>query len=43
VRKRLTDQAQEPVGGTIEAYAGLVRAEWEKFGGLVKELNITIE
>ena len=43
VRKGLADQAQEPVGGTIEAYAGFVRAEWEKFGRLVKELNITIE
>jgi tripartite-type tricarboxylate transporter receptor subunit TctC len=43
VRKGLTDQAQEPVGGTAEAYAGFVRAEWEKFGRLVKNLNITIE
>jgi tripartite-type tricarboxylate transporter receptor subunit TctC len=43
VRKRLADQAQEPVGGTAEAYARFVREEWEKFGRLVKELNITIE
>jgi tripartite-type tricarboxylate transporter receptor subunit TctC len=43
VRKGLTDQAQEPVGGTAEAYAGFVRAQWERYGRLVKELNITIE
>jgi tripartite-type tricarboxylate transporter receptor subunit TctC len=43
VRKGLADQAQEPVGGTAEAYARFVREESEKFGRLVKELNITIE
>ena len=43
VRKGLADQAQEPVGGTAEAYTGFVRGEWEKFGRLVKGLNITIE
>ena len=43
VRKRLADQAQEPVGGAAEAYARYVREESEKFGRLVKELNITIE
>jgi tripartite-type tricarboxylate transporter receptor subunit TctC len=43
VRKGLADQAQEPVGGTADAYASFVRAEWEKFGRLVKELNVTIE
>src|SRR5215813_13068104 len=36
VRKGLADQAQEPVGGTAEAYASFVRGEWEKFGRLVK-------
>jgi tripartite-type tricarboxylate transporter receptor subunit TctC len=43
VRKGLADQAQEPVGGTAETYAGFVRAEWEKYGRLVKELNVTVE
>ena len=43
VRKGLADQAQEPVGGAAEAYARYVREESEKFGRLVKELNITIE
>jgi tripartite-type tricarboxylate transporter receptor subunit TctC len=43
VRKALADQGQEPVGGTAHAYAAFVRGEWEKFGKLVKDLNITIE
>jgi len=43
VRKGLADQAQEPVGGTAQAYAGFVREQWETFGRLVKDLNITIE
>lgn len=43
VRKGLADQAQEPVGGTTKAYAGVVRGDWEKFGRLVKDLNVTIE
>jgi len=43
VRKGLADQAQEPVGGTAEAYAGVVRGDWEKYGRLVKDLNITVE
>jgi tripartite-type tricarboxylate transporter receptor subunit TctC len=43
VRKGLADQAQEPAGGTAEAYAAFVRGEWEKYGRLVKELNVTVE
>jgi tripartite-type tricarboxylate transporter receptor subunit TctC len=43
VRKALTEQAQEPVGGTAEAYARVVHEDSEKYGRLVKELNITIE
>jgi tripartite-type tricarboxylate transporter receptor subunit TctC len=43
VRKALADQGQEPVGGTAEAYGSFVRGEWEKFGRLVKDLNVTIE
>ena len=43
VRKGLADQAQEPVGGTAEAYARLVREDSEKYGRLVKDLNVTIE
>ncbi len=43
VRKALADQAQQPVGGTAEAYASFVREQWEKYGRLVKDLNVTIE
>jgi tripartite-type tricarboxylate transporter receptor subunit TctC len=43
VRKALTEQAQEPVGGTAEAYARVVHEDSEKYRRLVKELNITIE
>jgi tripartite-type tricarboxylate transporter receptor subunit TctC len=43
VRKGLADQGQEPAGGTAEAYARLAREDSEKYGRLVKELNITIE
>jgi len=42
-RRALADQAQEPVGGTAEAFSGFVHAEWEKYGRLVKDLNVTIE
>ena len=43
VRRALADQGQEPVGGTAEAYASFVHGEWDKFGRLVKDLNVTIE
>jgi tripartite-type tricarboxylate transporter receptor subunit TctC len=42
-RKALADQAQEPVGGTAEAFSGFVHGEWGKYGRLVKDLNVTIE
>ena len=32
--------AQEPVGGTAEQFAPLVHEDFEKYGRLVKELNI---
>jgi tripartite-type tricarboxylate transporter receptor subunit TctC len=43
MHKALTEQAQEPVGGTAEAYARVVHEDSEKYRRLVKELNITIE
>src|SRR5262249_39114529 len=43
VRKALADQAQEPVGGTAEAYVSFVHEQWEKYGRLAKDLNVTIE
>jgi tripartite-type tricarboxylate transporter receptor subunit TctC len=43
VRKNFLDSAQEPVGGTAEQFAGLVREDYAKFGRLVKDLNIKAE
>jgi tripartite-type tricarboxylate transporter receptor subunit TctC len=43
VRKNLLDSAQEPVGGTAEQFAALVREDYAKFGQLVKDLNIKAE
>jgi tripartite-type tricarboxylate transporter receptor subunit TctC len=40
VRASLLASAQEPVGGTAEQFAGLVREDYAKFGRLVKDLNI---
>ena len=43
VRKSFTDQAQEPVGGTAEHYARLVREDSDKFERLVKDLNVKVD
>jgi tripartite-type tricarboxylate transporter receptor subunit TctC len=43
VRKSFADQAQDPVGGTAEAYAKFVHEESEKFARLVKELNVKVD
>jgi tripartite-type tricarboxylate transporter receptor subunit TctC len=43
VRKHFADQAQEPIGGTAEKYAGMIREDWEKYARLVKELNVKVE
>jgi tripartite-type tricarboxylate transporter receptor subunit TctC len=40
VRASFLASAQEPVGGTAEQFAGLVREDYAKFGRLVKDLNI---
>jgi tripartite-type tricarboxylate transporter receptor subunit TctC len=40
VRESFLRQAQEPVGGSAEAFAALVHADYAKYGRLVKELNI---
>ena len=42
IRKNLEDSAQEPVGGSAEAFAKLVRDDFAEFEKLVKELNIKI-
>ena len=43
IRESLLQQAQEPVGGTIEQFTRLVRADFEKYARLIKELNLKIE
>jgi tripartite-type tricarboxylate transporter receptor subunit TctC len=43
VRKNLQDSAQEPIGGTAEQFADLVREDYAKLGRLVKDLNIKAE
>ena len=43
IRKGFADQAQDPAGGTAEQYGTLVRADSDKYGRLVKELDIKVE
>jgi tripartite-type tricarboxylate transporter receptor subunit TctC len=43
VRKSLLDSAQEPVGGTADRFATLVREDYARYGRLVKDLNIKAE
>ena len=40
VRKNLLDSAQEPIGGTSDQFAALVREDYATFGRLVKDLDI---
>jgi tripartite-type tricarboxylate transporter receptor subunit TctC len=40
VRKNQLDSAQEPIGGTADQFAQLVREDYAKFARLVKDLNI---
>jgi tripartite-type tricarboxylate transporter receptor subunit TctC len=40
IRTNLLQAAQEPVGGTAEAFARLFHDDDEKYGRLVKELDI---
>ena len=42
--KRISrNSAQEPIGGTAEQFAQLVREDYAKLGRLVKDLNIKAE
>ncbi|MEO8143205.1 MAG: tripartite tricarboxylate transporter substrate-binding protein, partial [Betaproteobacteria bacterium] len=43
IRERLAPQGLEAVGGTSEQFAKLYRDDYEKYGKLVKELNIKID
>jgi tripartite-type tricarboxylate transporter receptor subunit TctC len=40
VRTSFIEQAQDPVGGTPEQFAQLVREDYDKYERLVRELNI---
>ena len=40
IRESLAQQAQEPVGGTIEQFSRLVRDDFDKYARLAQELNI---
>ena len=42
VRDTLLKAAQEPVGGTTEQFANLVRTDYDKYAKLVKELGISV-
>jgi tripartite-type tricarboxylate transporter receptor subunit TctC len=43
VRESFLKQAQEPVGGTVEQFSQLFRADYSKYERLMKELNIKVE
>ena len=43
IRERLAPQGLEAVGGSPEQFAKLYRDDYEKYGKLVKELNIKID
>lgn len=43
IRAKLVELAQEPIGGTAEAFGQRVREDFEKYGRLVKELDIKIK
>ena len=43
VRKNFLDSAQEPIGGTSDQFAALVREDYATFGRLVKDLDIKAE
>lgn len=42
IRENFLQSAQEPIGGSTEQFSRLVHDDFEKYGQLVKELNIKI-
>ena len=42
IRDNLVASAQEPIGGSADAFARLVRDDFEKYARLAKELNIKV-
>jgi tripartite-type tricarboxylate transporter receptor subunit TctC len=43
IRDSFLQAAQEPVGGTADRFAELMRADFETYGRLVRELNIKVD
>jgi tripartite-type tricarboxylate transporter receptor subunit TctC len=43
IRERYAQAALEPVGGSADGLARLLRSDYEKYGRLIQELNIRIE
>jgi tripartite-type tricarboxylate transporter receptor subunit TctC len=43
IKGNLEKSAQEPIGGTAAAFAKLVRDDFEKYGRLVKDLNLKVQ
>jgi tripartite-type tricarboxylate transporter receptor subunit TctC len=43
IRERFAPQGLEAVGGSPEQFARLYRDDYEKYGRLVKELNIKVD
>ena len=43
LRAKLLEAAQDPVGGTAEAFGYRMREDFEKYGRLVKELEIKMK
>jgi tripartite-type tricarboxylate transporter receptor subunit TctC len=43
IRESFLQQAQEPVGSTVEEFSRLFREDFAKYARLVKELNIKVE
>lgn len=39
----LVQSAQEPIGGSPEAFGGRVKEDFEKYGRLVQELNVKVK
>ncbi len=43
IQANLVQSAQEPIGGTAEAFADRVREDFRKYGQLVQDLNIKVK
>jgi tripartite-type tricarboxylate transporter receptor subunit TctC len=43
IRERYAQAAMEPVGGTAESFARLLRGDYDKYSRLIRDLNIKLE